>query len=389
MISLKYLNGYKYQIFVYLINFFFIFSISSFASDFKINGSNNSILTAKEIATFDYPWAMTFINNSQLLVTTKLGKVWLVEENNRPIEVRGLPTPSVGGQGGLGDIIVHPDYSKNSLIYISLVESEDGDQTRGAAVYKTELKIDDNPTFQNLKIIWRQTPHLEGDGHFSHRMAFGPRGSINENKLFITSGDRRKAYFSRRWDNSLGKVIRLIDNGDIPSDNPFQDKGELAKTFWSTGHRNILGLAFDQSGQLWATEMGPKGGDEFNLIKRGKDYGWPMVSEGTHYDGRHIPNHSDFPKYEPPKLSWNPSIAPAGLTISSFHNFSDESTSAFLTGLRGQAIIEVKVSRNNATVLEKFQWGKRVREVDEGVLGSLWVLEDGKGARLLKLSFLE
>jgi len=255
-----------------------------------IDGNAGSRLIAEGVGTFQEPWAMTFLPDGNLLVTEKAGTLLLFRLADRSqVPVQGVPKVAYGGQGGLGDIILHPQYEKNKLIYLSYAE-EGRARTRGAAVARAQLRLGASPRLENFEVIWRQEPKVSGKGHYAHRMAFGPDG-----KLFISSGDRQKQEPAQSWTQNLGKMIRLNEDGSVPHDNPFQGKGELAKTFWSTGHRNILGLAFNQQGQLWTHEMGPKHGDEFNLIIAGDNYGWPLVSWGDQYSGFSIPDHDTPP----------------------------------------------------------------------------------------------
>ncbi|WP_424941829.1 PQQ-dependent sugar dehydrogenase [Aliiroseovarius crassostreae] len=351
------------------------------AVGFTIQGNKGGGLTAEPIASFDRPWAMTFIDQDWLLVTTKPGKLWLVGTDGRKQEVQGLPEPMVGGQGGLGDVVLHPKFDQNSLVYISLVLPGDTRRTRRATVLRGKLTLGDTSKLTDLQVIWTQTPARPGKGHFSHRIVFGPKG-----KLFITSGDRQEQTPAQRWDMALGKIIRLNDDGTVPGDNPFQDKGELAKSFWTTGHRNALGIAFDAQGRLWAHEMGPRHGDELNLIEPGRNYGWPIVSDGDNYSGKPIPDHATRPDFEAPKISWVPSIAPSGLVIYSGEVFPDWQGDALIGGLVSRALIRVDLSGSSAREAERFEWRKRVREVEQGPKGHLWVLEDGGKGRLLKLS---
>ena len=204
--------------------------------------------------------------------------------------------------------------------------------------------------------------------------------------LFITSGDRQEQWPAQRWDMALGKIIRLYDDGSVPVDNPFQDKGELARSFWTLGHRNLLGIAFDAMGQMWTNEMGPRHGDELNLVTPGQNYGWPIVSNGDNYDGSEIPDHDTRPEFAAPKAWWVPSIAPSGLIIYSGRHFPNWKGNAFMGGLVSRALIRVELSGTQATEAERFRWGERIREVEQGPGGALWVLEDSHGGRLLRLT---
>ncbi len=363
-----------------------LFGQVQLAGAFTTEGSAGSPLTATEIASFDSPWAMSFISDTQLLVTTKPGGIWLVSTDGTKQPVSGVPTPVVGGQGGLGDVVPHPDFATNGLIYLSYVESHDGGATRGAVVVRGTLEQGDQPALTNIQRVWSQYPHRSGSGHFSHKIAFGPKGSAQDGMLFITSGDRQEQAPAQRWDMALGKVIRLNDDGTVPDDNPFQDQGELAKSFWTLGHRNLLGIAFDAGGRLWTHEMGPRHGDELNLIKPGQNYGWPVVSMGDNYSGKAIPDHDTRPEFAAPAAFWVPSIAPSGLVIYSGEMFPDWQGNAFIGGLVSRALIRVTIDGDTAREAERFSWDRRLREVEQGPQGALWVLEDEAGGRLLRLT---
>jgi glucose/arabinose dehydrogenase len=356
------------------------------AHGFEIEGTAGNKLTARSVADFSNPWAMTFLPTGELLVTTKPGKLWLVSQKGEKRAVSGLPKIAVGGQGGLGDVVPHPDFADNGLIYLSFVQSDDGGQTRGAVVVRGKLELSGQPSLGELETIWEQSPHSSGRGHFSHRIAFGPKGTAHEGKVFITSGDRQAQTPAQNWNMALGKIIRLNDDGSVPNDNPFQDQGELAKTYWTTGHRNLLGISFDADNRLWSHEMGPKHGDELNLIVKGENYGWPVVSMGNQYSGAKIPDHDTRPEFAAPKAYWVPSIAPSGLVIYSGLEFAEWQGDAFIGGLVSRALVRVDLEGETAQEAERFRWGKRIREVEQGPAGGLWVLEDRNGGRLLKLT---
>lgn len=350
-----------------------------------IEGNKGSRLKASAVAQFKNPWAIDFLSETQLLVTTKPGLLWIVSPNGRKQKVQGLPEVAFGGQGGLGDVVAHPQYKKNGLIYLSYIEEDKSNGTKGAVVIRGTLDLKGRPILRDIKRIWTQLPKMQSEGHYSHRLAFGPAKSVHQGKLFISSGDRQYQTPAQRWDMALGKIIRLDDDGTLPADNPFQDKGELAKSYWSLGHRNALGLAFDQKGRLWSHEMGPKDGDELNLIEKGANYGWPVVSEGTHYSGTEIPAHYTRPEFNPPKVAWVPTIAPSGLVIYSGAARTNWDGDAFIGGLRSRALLRIDIDGTEAKEAERFTWGQRIRDVKEGPNGTLWVIEDGPKGRLIKL----
>ncbi len=346
-----------------------------------VQGNAGSSLIADSYGEFDEPWAMTFLPGGRLLVTEKSGALYLVRLRDRSkLPVQGVPEVAYGGQGGLGDVVLHPSYPDNRWIYLSYAEQGSW-RKKGAVVARAELNVEaDSPSLENLEIIWRQTPKVSGAGHFSHRLAFGPEGH-----LFITSGDRQKLEPAQHWDQNLGKVIRINPDGSIPEDNPFQDKGELAKSFWSLGHRNVLGIAFDKQGQLWTHEMGPRHGDEFNLTVAGENYGWPLVSWGDHYSGFPIPDPDTRPEFKAPAIYWVPTVAPSGLALYYGSMFPDWQGQAFVGGLRSESLLRIRIDGQDPSEAERFAMGERIREVEIGPEGALWVLEDGVGGRLLRL----
>jgi aldose sugar dehydrogenase len=336
-----------------------------------------------EIARFDEPWAMSFLPDGRLLVTEKRGALKLFDaSSNSSKDISGVPTVDYGGQGGLGDVVPHPKFSDNGWVYLSYAELGEGD-TRGAAVARGRLTLDASGggALSDVAVIWRQVPKVSGQGHYGHRIAFDAGGM-----LWIASGERQKFDPAQDMQSNLGKILRLNDDGSLPGDNPFADQGGVAAQVWSLGHRNPLGLAFDAKGVLWVQEMGPAGGDELNLIERGANYGYPIVSNGDHYDGRVIPDHDTRPEFNAPEITWTPVIAPAGFIIYSGSEFPEWQGDGFIGGLASQALIRVEFDGATAREAERFDMGKRIREVEQGPDGAIWVLEDGGDARLLKLT---
>lgn len=334
----------------------------------------------EEVARFDRGWAMRFLPDGRLLVTEKAGALKLLDlESAQTVDIAGVPAVVNQGQGGLGDVIHHPDFEDNGLIYLSYVEAGEGGT--GAVVIRARLELGANAgSLTGIERIWEQRPKINTDGHFSHRLLFD-----SEKKLFITSGDRQRLQTAQERDNNLGKIIRLNDDGSIPSDNPFYSEGGIAREFWTLGHRNALGIALDARGRIISSEMGPQGGDELNLIEPGNNYGWPRVSEGEHYDGSPIPDHSTDPEYRAPMTSWVPAISPGSLEIYSGALKDELRGNAFLGGLSSQALIRVAISGDEAKEVERYPMNTRVREVKEGPDGALYLLEDGGTGRLLRL----
>ncbi|MBM3608087.1 MAG: PQQ-dependent sugar dehydrogenase [Alphaproteobacteria bacterium] len=351
------------------------------AQTFAVTSDKGARIQAQTIASFEQPWAMTFLPDRALLVTTRPGRLFLLTPAGERSEIRLPWRVAFGGQGGMGDVVLHPGFARNGLVYFSFAEQASGGNTTGAVVRARLERRENGGTLVDVRRIWTQRPAVSGGGHYSHRLAFGPDG-----KLFITAGDRQKLTPAQDFAQALGKIIRLNDDGSTPADNPFHDRGELARSFWTRGHRNPLGIAFDASGRLWAHEMGPRHGDELNLIVKGANYGWPLVSQGRHYSGQSIPAHATRTDFAPPKAHWVPAISPAGLVIYSGELFKGWKGSALIGGLSSQALVRVTLEGGNAREAERFSWSRRVREVEQSADGAIYVLEDGSNGRLLKLT---
>jgi len=344
------------------------------------------------VTSFDQPWAMAFLPDGRLLVTEKKGNLFVVSQDgqkSRPIG--NMPDVDYGGQGGLGDVAVHPDFATNGLIYLSYAEGGTGG-TRGAAVVRAVLNATERGYLSDAEVIWRQYPKLVGYGHYGHRLLFDDGGY-----LWISSGDRQKFTPSQNMQSSIGKILRLHDDGSVPQDNPFvdylsvdpfvDDEGVYGQ-IWSLGHRNPLGIAFDLDGQLWEIEMGPAGGDELNRIVRGGNYGYPIVSNGDHYDGREIPDHDTRPEFLKPAIWWTPVISPGNMIVYRGQLFPDWRGDALVAGLSSMAIIRIDLDGDTAREVERFPMGARIRSVVEGPGGTLWALEDetdDSQGRLLRL----
>src|SRR5690606_22490992 len=329
--------------------------------------------TVTEVARFKAPWAMTFLPDGRLLVTEMAGALRLFDPASGATgDVEGVPAVAHGGQGGLGDVVLHPRFADNGLVYLSY--SEPGDAgTAGAAVARARLVTQgDGGRLEQLQVIWRQQPKVSGQGHFGQRIAFDADG-----KLWITSSERQKFDPAQDMGGNIGKIVRLEDDGGVPADNPFADQGGTAAQVWSLGHRNMLGLAFDGQGRLWVHEMGPKGGDELNLVERGANYGYPLVSNGDHYDGRPIPDHDTRPEFRAPAVTWNPVISPAGFVIYDGARFPAWQGSGLIGGLSSKALVRVAFDGTAAREAERFDMGRRSREVERGPDGAVWLLEDG------------
>ena len=355
-------------------------------------GTTSTDLNSQDFGTFNEPWAATFApGTATLFVTQKGGEIHFIDTATRQRgTVTGAPTVDYGGQGGLGDIAFLPAEANAALgtrtIYLSWAEAGDND-TRGAAVGRGQL-VCDQPTacrIEGVSVIWRQ-PKVTGRGHYSHRIAISPDGQY----LFVSSGDRQKMEPAQDTSNNLGSVVRLNLDSTPATGNAFSGQSGKAQDIWSFGHRNLLGLQFDAQGQLWDLEHGPAGGDELNLVVKGQNYGWPRVSDGDHYNGTPIPRHSTSTEYVKPAISWNPVIAPGDFIFYSGKLFTDWRGQAIIAAMAPSGLVRVSTTTDGdmatASELQRIPFERRLREIIEGPDGAIWVLEDGEGGRLLKLT---
>ena len=334
------------------------------------------------VTSFDEPWAIAFLPDGRMLVTEKKGNLFIVtRDGQRSGPIDGVPDVAYGGQGGFGDVALHPDYGDNGIIYLSYAESGPGD-TRGAAVARAVLsEADSGGSLSGMEVIWRQYPKVVGFGHYGHRLQFDDDGY-----LWISSGDRQKFTPSQDMQSNMGKILRLHDDGSIPDDNPFvdfisedtfvDDIGVYGQ-IWSLGHRNPLGLAFDLDGGLWVMEMGPRGGDELNRIERATNYGYPVVANGQHYDGRGIPDHDTRPEFQAREIWGTRVLSPGNRMGSRGSRFPGWRGNAFVAGVSSQASGRVERNGNTAREVERYDMGARIRGVFEGPDGAIWALEDG------------
>jgi aldose sugar dehydrogenase len=342
-----------------------------------------------EVATFEEPWALAFAPGTPVLfVTEKAGTLKLIDTATGSTgSVSGVPKVDYGGQGGLGDVAFLPGEADANLgrrtIYLSWAEAGEGD-TRGAVVGKGTLvcAAATSCAIEGLNVIWRQTPKVSGRGHYSHRLSISPDGKY----LFVASGDRQKMQPAQDTANTLGSIVRLNLDGTPAAGNPLADKGGVSAEIWSWGHRNILGMDWDAQGRLWEVEHGPAGGDELNLVQCAANYGWPLRSNGDHYNGDPIPDHAAGDGFAQPATSWNPVIAPGDMLIYNGAMFKDWQGRALMAGLGSQALVEVAIEGEAAREVTRHPFDRRLRALAQGPDGAVWAAEDGKGARLLKLT---
>ncbi|QZD87727.1 PQQ-dependent sugar dehydrogenase [Qipengyuania psychrotolerans] len=371
--------------------------LASCGSGYSTEGGSEAVSTPApteldfaitEHGSFNEPWASAFLPGTRMLfITEKSGSIKFKDlASGRLGTVSGVPAVDYGGQGGLGDIAFLPSEagrdSSDRTIYLSWVEAGE-DDTRGAVVGRGQLLClqADECSIEGLKVIWRQAPKVTGRGHYSHRIIFSP----DQQYMYVTSGDRQKMQPAQDASNTLGTIVRLNLDGTPSAGNPLAAQGSPSDQIWSWGHRNLLGIDFDASGQLWEIEHGPAGGDELNLVKKGANYGWPVRSDGDHYDGANIPDHTADDGFEKFAINWTPVIAPGNMVFYRGDLFDGMKGDLLISGLKTKALIRVEVDGEDAREVARYDMDNRIRSVIEGPDGALWVLEDGEGGRLLEL----
>lgn len=326
----------------------------------------------------NHPWGMAFLPDGRLLVTERSGDLRILDANNELSDaVEGVPEVFSQGQGGLLDVSIDPDFQNNRYVYLSF--SEPGQEGASTALGRGVLE---NDRLNEFTVLFSQKPKVSGPNHFGGRIVFSPDG----NYIFLTMGERFKFDPAQDRANHLGTIVRLSRDGAIPNDNPFAGQAGAAPEIWSYGHRNIEAAVFDPDGKLWIAEMGPRGGDELNMPEAGKNYGWPLVSWGEHYDGEDIPDPSTRPEFTDAVLHWTPVISPSGMEYYNADLFPGLQGNLLIGGLSSQGIVRVKVSGNNAEEVGRIDLGARIRDVEQAPDGSIYVLTDEGNGKILKLT---
>jgi aldose sugar dehydrogenase len=343
---------------------------SAFAAD-PIYQTRRAKIRLKKIATgLDHPWAVAFLPDGTKLITERAGRIRRVRQNgglSQPI--LGVPDVSAAGQGGLLDLVISPNFRANRQIFMSFAEPRNGGN--GTAVARAVLSPDMR-FLANVKVIWRQRPAYNGDKHFGSRIVFDRSGN-----LFVTTGDRSDLRDEAQDPtNTLGKIVHITPAGGVPANNP--RKTGWLPALWSIGHRNLQGAALHPgTGALWTVEHGAKGGDELNQPQAGRNYGWPVISYGTDYDGSKIGEGTAKPGLEQPKKYWDPSIAPSGLAFYSGRRIAGWAGNLFLGALAGERLVRLRLTGNRVVGEEQMLQGLgRIRDVREGPDGYLYILTD-------------
>jgi glucose/arabinose dehydrogenase len=367
-----------------------------------VKTSPSSSVKIERLAALEFPWAMALLPDGRLLITEKPGRLRILANGQLSPPVENVPAtayrPKQGEQGGLLDVAIDPEFEQNRYIYISYSEEAPqpaaqpntadsrfgnfldltDNRLMGGAVMRAKL---DGTRLTDTQVIWRQEPKTVARGHFGHQLVFGRDGT-----LFITSGDRMRFDPAQAMDSNLGKVVRINRDGSIPKDNPFVGKTGTREDTWSLGHRNMLAAAVQPAtGQLWVVEMGPLGGDELNLVERGANYGWPIVSNGDNYDKSPIPDHDTKPEFKSPVRTWTPVISPSGALFYDGALFPWKG-SLVVGGLSSKALVRLTIDGAKVTAEERIDMQRRIRDVLQTPDGALLVITDDKNGELLRLT---
>jgi len=333
------------------------------------------------------PWAVEPLPGGDLLVTEKAGRLRIVSASGtigQPIA--GLPEVDSRGQGGLLDVALSPAFDTDRTIYWSFSETRPGDGGNGTSIARGVLSSD-RSRLEQVRVIFRVLPTYDGTMHYGSRLAFGTDGM-----LYGTFGERSNTpmrQYSQRLDSHLGKTVRIRPDGTAPTDNPFVGQPNAKPEIWSIGHRNIQAAAFDAQGRFWEIEHGPRGGDELNLVEKGKNYGWPEVTYGIEYSGRPISGAVTARSgIEQPVYYWDPVIAPSGAQFYSGDAFPAWRGSLFVGSMGQQRLVRLTIDNGRVTGEEHLLVDRkqRVRDVRQGPDGFLYVVTDQKAGELWRIS---
>ena len=374
--------------------------------------------TMTKVAEFKLPWRIAFLPDGRMLVTEKVGPVWLVTQQGEKTPIENVPAVLWQGQGGMLGIFLSPHYATDHYVYLTYSEPGEEQGTSGLALARARLNIGpgsgDRVSLDGLQVLWHDMPKGRG-GQFGAQIAFSP----DKQYLFLTVGDRQRMNPAQDPNTEVGKILRLTLDGEPAKGNPHEGQTgaptrplinpprdtETAKeapvlsTYtvegknlapaetWTSGHRTPYGLAFAPDGRLWELEHGPRGGDELNLIEPGKNYGWPLVSYAVNYDGVPIDSPDTRPDLAKPVIYWTPVIAPGNLVFYDGAMFPQWKGSALISGIATQSLSRITFDgKGGATPAERWRVGHRIRDVEVGPDGALWLLEDSQTGGLYRVT---
>ena len=361
-----------------LLLFAVVFSASVFAQTYK--SDEHAFRVVQVVKGLEQPWSLAFLPDGRMLVTEKAGRLRVIANGRlEPQPIAGLPRVTVHSQGGLHDVVLHPDFSKNSLVYLAYAaRGEDGVGTELARGRLAGGRLED------VQVLFRQSPKGRTGNHFGGRIVFDRAGYV-----YLTLGDRGEMPRAQRPDDHAGSVIRLHDDGQVPDDNPFVGRPGWRPEKFDLGHRNQQGAALHpQSGVLWTHEHGPQGGDEINVIRPGKNYGWPVITYGVNYGiGTKIGEGTSKPGMEQPLYYWVPSIAPSGMAFYTGDRFPRWKNDLFVGSLKFQLLVRLRLDGEKVVSEERMLKGVlgRIRDVRQGPDGLIYLLTDESDGVLARL----
>lgn len=342
-------------------------------------------IAVEEIARgLDHPWAIAFLPDGRMLVSERAGRLRLIGRDGVVSDpVAGLPAVLAEGQGGLLDVVLSPTFGADRLIYWSYAEARGGGGN-GTSVARGRLS-EDASRVDSVQVIFRQLPSWESRGHFGSRLVFDRQG-----RLFVTLGDRQRPeprQLAQDLSTHIGKIVRINVDGGAPEDNPFAGRSDVRAEIWSYGHRNVQGADLHPAtGELWAIEHGPRGGDELNIVRAGLNYGWPIIGYGEDYNGQPIVEGSAREGMEQPVYYWDPVIAPGDMDFYRGALFPWQGD-ILIAGLGSEALVRLAIDGERVTSEEQFELGVgRIRDIAESEDGALWIVTDENNGRLLRLT---
>lgn len=348
----------------------------------SVDGPRNTkagTIKVETVATgLSHPWGLAFLPDGRMLVTERSGTLRLVSKDGKlSPPLSGVPKVVAMGQGGLLDVAIDPDFKSNNLVYFTYSEPGEG----GASTAVARGKLGESG-LDGVEVIFRQEPKVQGGNHFGSRLVFAPDG-----KLFVTLGERFTFTPAQDLTNDLGKIVRINPDGSVPKDNPFVGRTDARPEIWSYGHRNPQGAAIHpETGKLWETEFGPRGGDELNIPQPGANYGWPVVSWGAHYTGEDIPDPPTHPEFADAIYHWNPVISPSGITFYTADAIPAWKGNLLIAGLSEQAIVRLTLDGEKVVDEERIPMGARIRDVVQGPDGAVYALTDEGNGEILRLT---
>ncbi len=344
----------------------------------RIRAEHGAVAVETFADGLEHPWGMAFLPDGRLLVTERPGRLRLVaKDGTLSAPLAGVPAVHARDQGGLLDVALDPHFADNRLVYLSFAEPGDGGA--GTAVARGRLGA---KGLEGTAVVFRQQPKVSGSKHFGGRIVFAPDGA-----LFVTMGDRDKFDPAQDVSNHIGTVARINPDGSAPPDNPFVGRAPARPEIWSFGHRNVQAAAIHpQTRQLWIGEMGPRGGDELNLPEAGRNYGWPLVSWGNHYDGEDIPDPPTRPDLAPSIYQWTPVISPSGMVFYDGDAFPAWRGNVLIGSLTRGALMRLTVDGARVRGEEQLDMDARIRDVEQGPGGAVYLLTDEEDGAILRLT---